>query len=476
MPRHYLAAALLLAAPAVDAVVQLPRVCSAPVGGKEGRRFIGAELPPKAELLQVQVVTRHGARSPYHSLPNQTNPHTFMCELEGAEQRLATMWPELFVAVDADTGGALQPQPALALGVGADGRTCQPGGLLPEGVWQLSALGRHFRASYGELLDGISPADISVRSMSIPRVLHSTAALLTGFLTGGDGGATLPFAARLPIRVRSDPSAEPMNGLPCPRGKMLSERQDRSFQYPSRILDALAHLFGLSDFRPYIAGIDPAVADVAYTALCDLGDLPCGPGGCISAALQSDLQTLYDSKWCEQDTGSNGGEEASRLLMQPLVDELVQNMLAPKPTRFVLYTGRDLVIGPVAAAMGFFDCRWPPFASHIVLELWASGQSRLVRALFDGTPVTSKIHGCGGKEVCDLADIQRATKDMLGGQVSREAACALTPLAVSTTLAFNALAAGGALLLLTAFVGAFAAYPCVPRRRGQPLLLEAEPW
>jgi hypothetical protein len=30
------------------------------------------------------------------------------------------------------------------------------------------------------------------------------------------------------------------------------------------------------------------------------------------------------------------------------------------------------VIAPVLAAIGAYDCKWPPYASHIEFELWQS--------------------------------------------------------------------------------------------------------
>lgn len=40
-------------------------------------------------------------------------------------------------------------------------------------------------------------------------------------------------------------------------------------------------------------------------------------------------------------------------------------------TKFALFSGHDTVIAPVLAALGAYDCRWPPYASHIVFELWS---------------------------------------------------------------------------------------------------------
>ncbi|CAN0385483.1 unnamed protein product, partial [Hapterophycus canaliculatus] len=40
-------------------------------------------------------------------------------------------------------------------------------------------------------------------------------------------------------------------------------------------------------------------------------------------------------------------------------------------TKFVLFSGHDTVVAPLLAALGAYDCRWPPYASHVAFELWS---------------------------------------------------------------------------------------------------------
>ncbi|CAN0552189.1 unnamed protein product, partial [Ectocarpus sp. 8 AP-2014] len=41
------------------------------------------------------------------------------------------------------------------------------------------------------------------------------------------------------------------------------------------------------------------------------------------------------------------------------------------PTKFALFSGHDTVVAPLLAAFGAYDCRWPPYASHVAFELWS---------------------------------------------------------------------------------------------------------
>jgi hypothetical protein len=44
--------------------------------------------------------------------------------------------------------------------------------------------------------------------------------------------------------------------------------------------------------------------------------------------------------------------------------------LAAKPPKLVVYSGHDTTLTPLAAALGIPLLSWPPYSSHIELELW----------------------------------------------------------------------------------------------------------
>lgn len=44
-------------------------------------------------------------------------------------------------------------------------------------------------------------------------------------------------------------------------------------------------------------------------------------------------------------------------------------------TKFALFSGHDTVVAPLLAALGAYDCRWPPYASHVAFELWSKPPS-----------------------------------------------------------------------------------------------------
>ena len=77
-----------------------------------------------------------------------------------------------------------------------------------------------------------------------------------------------------------------------------------------------------------------------------------------------------------------------------------------RPTNeLVVYSGHDTVIAPVLAALGIYKskilseyekCKWPPYASRIVFEVWSHIVNNVkgIRVLYNGKPVTQAIPSC----------------------------------------------------------------------------------
>jgi len=297
--------------------------------------------------------------------------------------------------------------------------------------------GSSLQKSYGPFLGSLSPEEVYVRAMkNPPRVFLSAASFLKG-LIGGSRAAVEQIDEgkfKFKIHIHSNETEEPMESSPsgCPQGDMLYNKQASGLDFPLKQIEELGRLFNVSDFSPHCKSKDPDIADVAITSVCDGGELPGGPGGNISNELQVRLQSSYDKKWYEQTAGRDGGLQASQLIMYPLLKELVDGMSAEPSSRrkLAVYAGRDGVIGPVAAALGFSVGKWPPFSAHIVFELWepkSVAGSAMVRVLYDGKDVTSKVVGCGGGALCPLESLKSALQEFLSPSVTHEEACILIP-------------------------------------------------
>ena len=98
----------------------------------------------------------------------------------------------------------------------------------------------------------------------------------------------------------------------------------------------------------------------------------------------------------------------ARLKTQPLLYEIAHRMnrqshfsdiLLPK---FVLYSGHDSTVEPLAAAIDVSNGAWPKYASRLVFELYAptkeasSESAAGIRVLYNGEDVTRQLSFCKG--------------------------------------------------------------------------------
>ena len=95
--------------------------------------------------------------------------------------------------------------------------------------------------------------------------------------------------------------------------------------------------------------------------------------------------------------------------------------------------GHDTVIAPVLSALGLKSlCGWPPYASHIAIELWRlddaedkkSDSKFGVRIVYNGNVVSDRIEACGGKYLCPADMFADVINAMKGGHATIEEACA----------------------------------------------------
>jgi hypothetical protein len=104
---------------------------------------------------------------------------------------------------------------------------------------------------------------------------------------------------------------------------------------------------------------------------------------------------LYDSFHVQQlSIGSFFGDWLTNLEMEPL----------PK---MVLYSNHDSTLRAILSALGIFDDVWPPYASHVALELWeelVSGKKFVVMQ-YDGK--TRKMKEPCEEEFCLLENFQK---------------------------------------------------------------------
>ena len=468
-----------------------PTYCSAPATGEEGRLANSANGTPPRTLRAVAIVIRHGDRSAIHPILNSTGEQpSWRCtpashEGEGAARREWSALRSSFVVRQCGSDESAPPLPrALRSATLDDGTTCEPGQLTPKGFEQHVRLGKHLANAYTPLLDELS--SISARNGSSPdrsrrqfkflyarstdyeRTLLSAAGLLIGLLKLQPELRATPMRP-LALHVEEDEANDIMHGVGlasskpslasknggagaettregrCPAATRYARQQLSKWKPEPAMWARLIQLFGTASMAKLLS---TGIADALFARSCHDLQPPCALAGCVDASLQRAVWRDADTFYCKRYAGSEGGLNAARLSMLPLLVEITKRLEAAVASlsssssasaddgkdgaaRLLLYSGHDTVVAPLLAALGGLRapnaCRWPPYASHLVFEIWEEGSNggshhhnhhrehHSVRVLFNGRVVTSYLSGCDrhpGAEYCSLANFAKAVEGL----------------------------------------------------------------
>eukprot|EP00897_Mesotaenium_endlicherianum_P008688 jgi/Mesen1/7848/ME000042S07291 len=350
----------------------------------------GKDMNPSAssyplKLLQVQVLFRHGDRSPMPlGTPTAEEAARWESRLQARPEGL--------------------PEQHLSRGL-----EYPFGQLTQKGAQQAFALGKQLRERYGELLGPpLESGDVRIRATSFPRTY------LTGHYVLGGVLGSQEAAVRVPIGVRDVKDENLFNNDHCARGQVLWGTAWRQLSRPPPHMQEIGWRSQHPHLKQAMAAAFNIDAEKKFPWVLAIDNVDCRHqhGDALPAGVTpEDIQQVR--KWLAHDYRSVfATQEACQLAMGPLLDELVTTMEHAIVTPAVaggasgksnggspgegarcpllaLYSGHDATLMPLAAALGVELDTWPPYASAMCFELWASSDNaqHFVRVLYNGKEV-----------------------------------------------------------------------------------------
>jgi hypothetical protein len=436
MPVHTMSfvvmfAAVLLLLVAAESEA-LPAYCGAPPVD-----VAAAAAPPGMELRFLIVTTRHGDRTPVGLYPGSgvnSNDVEWRCNL--TQLSAIETGDEAFVQP-----GRLYRKRYLNQREVLPGN-CMFGQLTAKGREQHIALGKSLRNvyvdKYGFLNPQFADSELWLRSTDVPRTIASAQSLLAGmYPPSSTGGAGVPVFDLHSIDAWRD-NMTPNEKL-CPHLRQIYTNLMQTEPWIAHMheiapLDAkLRAIFNV----PPNATIDIIdVFDETYARICHGKPLP----GAVAPleqliALNAQFEMAYFYNRTRTaltlNIGSFVAEQLERL-------EQARNGSAGG-LKWILYSGHDTTLWPLSFAYGFGSIEyWPPYASHMEIELWQSARTgeHFVRFLFNGRPRPAP--GCASSEPCSWATFRAAIDNVLphnfGQQCAQEVSTTATARDVSSLL------------------------------------------
>ncbi|TEA19784.1 hypothetical protein DBR06_SOUSAS22410012 [Sousa chinensis] len=354
------------------------------------------------ELKMVQVVFRHGARSPLKALPREE-------QVEWKPQLLEVPPQTRFDYTVTNLAGGPKPhspfdsqyhETTLKGGMFA-------GQLTKVGMQQMFALGERLRKNYVEDIPFLSPTfnplEVFIRSTNIYRNLESTRCLLAGlFQCQKEASMVYLLLWQAPPRLACC--------CPCQPDLHTCSNASAALMRLWLLTSPLKRLHKLHEAAParsreqgrrQAASLQPGISE-------DLKKVKEGMG--IASSDGVDFLILLDNMAAEQvhslpscpmlkrfawmieqravDTALYILQREDRESLQMAVGQflhiLESNLLKvvdpatpPGKTRkLYLYAAHDVTLMPLLMALGIFDHKWPPFAVDLTMELYQHRESK----------------------------------------------------------------------------------------------------
>jgi len=347
----------------------------------------------KLVLQSVQVVHRHGARPPLVSMECFPDIEYGPRLMDHGDH---TFTPHKVVDCEGNDFDATKLRGYSSKFLGQ---------LSAAGAQQLHDLGKLLRHKYVDeqnFLSGYySPSEVKCWSTKMRRTVESERCLLSGLFPNND--------VEIPIHVTADGASEFLspNYRSCQYLKVISAM---TWDNPDKIQGVkeartqLQEMLGIPEsdksfhivlardwlFNNKFHGVLPSQYDnEKILELAELGAL---------SVMES---------WGGKNKKNYKG---LRLSIGRLIKTILDTFNEADCEKLKLYSGHDTTLIPLLCAMDVYDGRWPPFAAHVIFELYKHKEEpdrKFVRILYND--VEQLIPGCcfacvDDKLVCDVSE------------------------------------------------------------------------
>ncbi|KND01067.1 uncharacterized protein SPPG_04158 [Spizellomyces punctatus DAOM BR117] len=314
------------------------------------------KVPPPWTLHQLYIITRHGDRAPSTHIPTEI---WTTCPQPSDNLTLPS-------SILPNARPILRTLPETHLWNG----TCMTGQLSVRGIHQMHTLGKVFADIYGEW-------PVMARSTDVWRTIQGAQAFLTGLVPKGDA---------IPLYIYPKAVDTLSLSLVCPRVVEVYKAARRTREYKlyqeraERVAKGLSNEMGV-EYRDLERWFD-----IVQCRSC---------WGKEKLGVEEEVVRLA-YWWLRFEYNATRTVELG-LRVGPLLDELVQTMEEGKKELYY-YSAHDTTISGVLSVLGFEPVLWPPYASHLVFEVWTRGEGEKgVKVLYNGQVVDL---GCGEMGLC----------------------------------------------------------------------------
>jgi len=289
---------------------------------------------------------------------------------------------------------------------------CNFGQLTDVGWNQHVALGAQYHSLYIDEYKFLDPVfnshDIAIRSSDIPRTLQSAQAQLMGmFPTSNSGSPSIPVIDIFTIDTQKENMY--INQVLCPAIGNLEkqiENLPEYVQFEQKQASFRQNLIAVLNMTNSTFPSWGGLLDSLHCMMCHNLVFPKG----IS---QDDLdQVEKNANWeWNFDLQSRAMIRLSvGSFVQEILEHMQDNINGKKQPKWMLFSAHDTTVGPLMAAMRLYDGMWPPYASHIEMELWSDGRAYFVQVKYQGIPLVPP--GCPSR-FCPFDKFADVLEDIL---------------------------------------------------------------